>query len=224
MNRINTLFDKAFPLRQTCSRKTIKANWITQCKIIQSIFKKRMTLSKETRLYIATYKSIYKRVTKEAKQWENDRFLLQATNKPKAVWKVINNELSKPSTIKQDIMLVTQSEEIVDLNRIAELFNAYFCEMPVNLLKNSKLNNIPTPEKHHICIKGCNKSIFLTPITENEVVKVAKCLKNKFATGSDDIPDYVVKQCTDYLKKPLTDTHIYIYIIRHLSQEFFRNS
>jgi hypothetical protein len=78
--------------------------------------------------------------------------------------------------------LVTKSEEIVDLNRIAELFNAYFCKMPVHLLKNSKLNNIPIPEKHRICIKGCNKSIFLTPITENEVVKVAKCLKNKFAT------------------------------------------
>jgi hypothetical protein len=26
---------------------------------------------------------------------------------------------------------VTQSEEIADLNKIAELFNAYCCEMPV---------------------------------------------------------------------------------------------
>jgi hypothetical protein len=76
-----------------------------------------------------------------------------------------------------------------------------------NLLKNSTLNNIPTPEKHCICIKGCYKSILFTPITENEVVEVAKRLKNKFATESDDIPDYVVKQCIDYLKKPLTDIY-----------------
>jgi hypothetical protein len=114
---------------------------------------------------------------------------------------------------------VTQSEEIADLNKIAELFNAYFCEMPVELLKNSKLNNIPIPEKHRVCIKDCNKSIFLTPVTENEVAKVAKSLKNKFESGSDDIPDYVVKQCIEYLKKPLTD----IYITRHLNQEFFQN-
>jgi hypothetical protein len=58
-----------------------------------------------------------------------------------------------------------------------------------------------------MCTKGCNKSIFFTPITENEVAKVAKRLKNKFATGNDDIPDYMVKQCIDYLKKPLTDIY-----------------
>jgi hypothetical protein len=53
-------------------------------------------------------------------------------------------------------------------------------------------------------IKGCNKSLFFSPITENEVVKVAKSLKNKFTTGYDDIPDAIVKQCIDYFKKPLT--------------------
>jgi hypothetical protein len=68
---------------------------------------RNMLLSKGTRLYIAKYISIYKRI-KEAKRWENDRFLLQATNKPKAVW----NELGKLSTIKQDTTFVTQSEEI----------------------------------------------------------------------------------------------------------------
>ena len=101
-----------------------------------------------------------------------------------------------------------------------DLFNAYFCEMPINLLRNNKLNKIPSPNKHRGYINGCDKSIFLTPITENEVTKVAKRLKNKFTTGNDDIPDYVVKQCIDYLKKPLTD----IYIIRHLNQELFRIS
>jgi len=32
-------------------------------------------------------------------------------------------------------------------------------------------------------------------------------VKHKFATGNDDIPDYIVKQCIDYLKKPLTDIY-----------------
>jgi hypothetical protein len=54
------------------------------------------------------------------------------------VWKVINKELGKPSTIKQDITLVTQTEEIGDSNIIANLFNAHFCEMPEKILKNRK--------------------------------------------------------------------------------------
>jgi hypothetical protein len=47
------------------------------------------------------------------------------------MWKIINEELGKPSTIKQDITLVTQSDEITDSNVIANLFNAHFCDMPV---------------------------------------------------------------------------------------------
>jgi hypothetical protein len=122
------------------------------------------------------------------------------------MWKIIKNELGRPSTIKHDITIDVQSEKI-DLNKIAELFNAYFCEMPVNLLKNTKPNNIPPPDKYRICIKGCNKSIFLSPITEEEVINVAISLKNKYTAGYDGILDYVIKQCTDYLKKPLTDIY-----------------
>jgi hypothetical protein len=79
--------------------------------------------------------------------------------------------------------------------------------MPVKILKNRKSNNILSPGYRRVCIIGCNKSIFFTPITENEVVKAAKSLKNKFATGSDDILHYVVKKFIDYLKKPLTSIY-----------------
>jgi hypothetical protein len=207
MCKINTSFDKAFPLRHI-------NKWITQGIKISSknvrlynIVKKQMSVPMCTRLFIAKYKSTHKRVIKEAKRRENDRFLLQAANKPKAMWKIIKNELSKPSTIKYDLTIDIQSEKTVDLNKIAELFNAYFCEMPVNLLKNNKPNNIPPPEKYRICIKGFNKSIFLSPITEEEVANVAMSLKNKYTAGNDGISEYVIKQCIDYLKKRLTDIY-----------------
>jgi hypothetical protein len=37
--------------------------------------------------------------------------------------------------------------------------------------------------------------MFLFPVTESEVEKVAKDLKNKLSAGIDDIPDYVAKRC-----------------------------
>jgi hypothetical protein len=79
--------------------------------------------------------------------------------------------------------------------------------VPVKLLKSRKSNNILSPGSHRVRIQGCKNSIFFIPVTENEVVKVARSLKNKFATGSDDIPDYVIKQSIDYLKKPLTSIY-----------------
>jgi potassium voltage-gated channel Eag-related subfamily H protein 8 len=92
-------------------------------------------------------------------------------------------------------------------NVIADLFNVHFCDMPLKLLESRKTNDILPPECHRGRIQGCKNSIFLTPVTENEVVKVTRSLKNKCATGSDDIPDYVIKQSIEYLKKPLTSKY-----------------
>ena len=97
------------------------------------------------------------------------------------------------------------SIEIYDPNVISEIFNTHFCETPVELLNNSKSNGTPPPDNLQVHLNSCSKSLFLTPITEFEVVKVAKGLKNKLASGFDDIPDLVVKQCKDHLKKPLTN-------------------
>jgi hypothetical protein len=38
---------------------------------------------------------IYKRVIKKAKRWANDKYILRAKNKTKAVWHVINKEAGK---------------------------------------------------------------------------------------------------------------------------------
>jgi len=39
------------------------------------------------------------------------------------------------------------------------------------------------------------------------VEKVAGSLKNKLTAGTDEIPEYVVKQCIQQLKIPLTDIY-----------------
>ena len=51
------------------------------------------------------------------------------------------------------------------------------------------------------------KSIFISPVTEEEVVSLAKNLKNKPTAGLDDIPESLVKQCMQLIEGPLT--HIY---------------
>ena len=56
-------------------------------------------------------------------------------------------------------------------------------------------------------INKCITSIFIYPVTEEEVVNLAKTLKNRRTAGPDDIPECLVKQCIGLIKKPLT--HIY---------------
>jgi hypothetical protein len=121
------------------------------------------------------------------------------------IWKIIKKETSKGTNAKQEIILDRQSREIEDVHKIAEIFNTFFCETPTKLQMNNKIKNNMQPDKPQMNIKGCNKSLFLSPITENEIVKLAKSLKNKFTSGYDDVPDAIVKQCIEVLKKPLTD-------------------
>ena len=47
----------------------------------------------------------------------------------------------------------------------------------------------------------------MLPTTEHEVANLVKSLKGKQATGYDDIPQHIVKQCIQAITKPLT--HIF---------------
>ena len=81
-------------------------------------------MSEDTGLYFETYSKICRRVIKEAKKRENDRFLLQATNKPKAMWQIINKELGKSTTKRQDMSISMGLIEIYDPNVISEIFKS----------------------------------------------------------------------------------------------------
>jgi hypothetical protein len=49
----------------------------------------------------------------------------------------------------------------------------------------------------------CN-SVFLAAITEDEVLNVTSKLEGKFSAGRDLIPERLVKESIQYIKKPLT--------------------
>ena len=49
--------------------------------------------------------------------------------------------------------------------------------------------------------------MFLFPVTENEVKKVAKNLKNKLLAGINKICNCIIKQCIQLLEKPLTNIY-----------------
>jgi hypothetical protein len=149
---------------------------------------------------------IYSRALREAKRRENDKYFLNAKNKSKAVWQVINKGIGKTPLNKHDITINWNSVEITHPKNVAELFNSYFSRIPEKLLKKQGDSRI-NPQSHHFKIKESIKTMFLFPVTENEVENVAKGLKKKSSAGIDGIPDCIVKQCIQLLKKPLTNIY-----------------
>jgi hypothetical protein len=206
-------FDIAFPLEFRYNKKSQRNGWITQGIKVASkkmrllnMQKKQLDLKKNEKNYITRYKMIYMRVIREAKRRENDKNILQAKNKSKTVWQIINKEMGRISPKKQDIKIIWNSKEIRNPENVAELFNVYYCKITEELLKK-KGNNMPKSGNQYLKIQESTKTMFLFPVTEREVEKVAKHLKNKLSAGIDEIPDYVVKQCIKQLKKPLANIY-----------------
>ena len=85
------------------------------------------------------------------------------------------------------------------------MLNAYFVETMEEITKQ---NNYPS--NTHIA-QYCPNSLFMLPVTENEVECVIKKFKGKFTAGYDEIQEYVIKQCAKFVKEPLA--HIYNILI-----------
>jgi hypothetical protein len=60
---------------------------------------------------------------------------------------------------------------------------------------------------YNLKINHCPNSIFIYPVTEEEVISLTKSLKGKPTAGNDDIPENLVKQYIHLIKGPLA--HIY---------------
>ena len=87
---------------------------------------------------------------------------------------------------------------------IAENFNDYFVKIGPNLTKV-----IPT---HHNSLRTflkqrCSASVFLDPVTDDEVLNEVKQFDANKSSGHDDISRKVVKAISCYIVKPLT--HIF---------------
>jgi hypothetical protein len=124
----------------------------------------------------------------------------------KAVWQIINRESGKISSNKPDIKLNWNSEDIAHPQSVDELFNSYYSKISEELVKRNG-SRMTNPISQHVKMKVNTNTMFLSPITENEVQKAAKALKNKLSAGIDEIPDCVVKQCIKVLKRPSTNIY-----------------
>jgi len=114
-----------------------------------NILKRQPNLTEDAKIYIAKYKIIYKRVISEANRRENDKYLLHANHKSKAVWQIINKETGRTSSNKQDIKITWNSEEITNTENVDELFNSYFVNISEELLEKNG-NMMPNSVNQHL--------------------------------------------------------------------------
>jgi hypothetical protein len=181
MNTVAYYFNTAFPLKVTYIKGTIANKWITKGFIISRNklrllynIKRTTNLSMESLKNIQNYQLIFRKVVKEAKKKEVDRYVLSAKNKNKALWKLLNKE-SGNSQQTCNIIINARDEIITNSQTVLDRFNIFFTEVTEDL---SSQNNYHCLKKNiKFRIKNCSETMFIAPVTELVVEQAIKGLK-----------------------------------------------
>lgn len=188
--------------------KTINTNskeklWLTTGIKISSIRLKElynlMTLSVVDKQYYKNYKSIYRRVIKQAKRLYFDKIIIDSENKSRTIWKIINKNVKRNNRVSEVATIKINNNEISDKKIIADSFNSYFVNLPKTLLSP----NSNTGKKSVDSVPRTENSIYLEPVTELEVLEAINNLKNSNSTGYDNLSVKIIKQCASLIAKPL---------------------
>jgi len=71
---------------------------------------------------------------------------------------------------------------------ITDKLNTYFISIMEELVEQKNNGSV-----YNLKIKQCPNSIFIYPVTEEEMISLTKSLKGKPTAGDDDIPENLVK-------------------------------
>jgi hypothetical protein len=97
------------------------------------------------------------------------------------------------------------NDTINDPKTIANKFNEYFINIGPNLAKNIKNNSDTNFEK--FLIGNYQNSMFLAPITENELENEIRSMDSSKSPGYNNISNKILKLTAKEISKPLT--HIF---------------
>lgn len=194
MEIFRSIFERYFPEHRVFLNNTT-FNMTTE--IIES--KKRLstltTMSKYNNAYHEYYRLELQHynqlLIKEKKRCISNR-LSNSDNITRTIWQTVNSISGNVTKNKHGKCAFDE-----DPAQTVNDFNMYFrnigTELTANVLKSSDGCDIPFNVE----------SIYLTPVTAEEVLSIVTDMKNKKSTGDDGIPITVVKKCITHIKQPL---------------------
>ena len=210
---INKCLDQCAPWKQ----RQIKQKRCSLPKDIQEVIKKKKQLHKvhqinvlngnvdlEVQKQLKKHMNYCNKLIKKAVR-ENNGTNITSKSSINEIWNCINDILKPENTGKNTIKIETENQLIEDPNELAEKFNLFFKEKIENLSAGIKKDVDVDPfsklrEKH----LGSNLNFKLKTVSEKEVLKILKTMKQKRSYGVDGISSEVLKLGAEVLVVPLT--------------------
>lgn len=209
LENITWCFDVACPLRLVKERPICKndTGWLTKILIdegkeIRKIYyemKKSNHCPNITSFYKES-KNIHRKNIKDAKLKYYNKKIMNAENKSKETWILVNKKLGKAKAAPEHISLNIQNNLISEGNRVANSFALHFSTIAPNQISENFGYNLSLPctlPEYRI------NSIYFYPVTESELINAIKALKNKKSSGLDGLTAQIIKSISDNIISPL---------------------
>ena len=178
------IFNHCFPKKLV--NKSIKRKCLYKKSVELDDIKKRLDLILILKNQNMNFNNLYKQVKKEydklliksrAKNYEEK--IRTSDNKSKCMWSICNQITGKSGS--------SNVEFPGEIQEVSNNYNNYLKNVVEEL--SSNLRQIPW-DSH---ILENDKSMYLKPVTEQEIIELSKKIKNKHSCGDDEIPTSIVK-------------------------------
>ena len=217
INIVTTAYEKSFPLVRLSRKRSKDKAWITSAlkkssKTKNNLYKKWITTrNKEDEILYKEYRAVYRKVALEAESLYYQQLFDCRNNNLKQLWNNLNSICSfKNKACKTNINeLIANGVKLTDPADISNGFNDYFSSIGDRLVKELEMNNqgIGHNDFSKYCNKPIKNSMFLAPVTNEEIQQLIKNLRNGKSPGPDNIGPGLVKEASSVLCEPL----LYIY-------------
>lgn len=203
------LFNTAFPVKSKKTNKVAykKSNkWITENIINDGIFIRQLhdevksSNDPELRVRYNIIKKNHERNIKNTKKDYYQEKINNEPNKSKAMWDVIKENTHGKNSNKQIPTIMNQDRIYLDNTQdIANGFSSNFINSINKLTSSFDIDTSKTQINKHN-----EHTIYLTPVTEEEISNIIIAVCRKKSSGNDEIPCCLIKDVAKYLLTVLT--------------------
>ena len=207
VGKVTLVYESCFPFKDRIIKHN-KKPWYNNS--LKKMRRKKCALYKKflnnPTLYRKEVYKKYKNKYMNAVKITKKRYFSEKFNAMKGningTWKIINNILNKNKKRNATVNTEFKSNNSVtsDGKDIADGFNEYFISV------GKKLNDNLNPNNNSFISylrKPNSKTMFLTPITEKEIIDIVLSFKNGKSPGYDSIDNGIMKKVIHVLCKPL---------------------
>ena len=208
-----TLLDTHFPIKtkKVSSKQRLKEPWITKG-LLNCIQRKKQYYKeflKDRSDQIETkYKNYQNKLQRLLRYAKCDCYINQCItlkSNTKKLWLTIN-AVTKKITDKSCVIEAIKIDnlEYSDSSTITNAFGRYFSQVGSDFANKIKRSNKPI-KSYLKNINWHERSVFLIPCTQEEILRLINKLPNKISHGYDGVSNVLLKELKDYLVLPLID-------------------